>query len=103
TVRDYNGEFANETRNERNKLQQSLIKSQALQMSPPEPELEPETFPNIQFFEWRDRAIAAVLDLDIRQIKQELQAMDIAATALGDVDALELYEEIQKTTTLPTL
>ncbi len=101
TVRNYNGEFANETRNERNKLEQSLIESQALQVSPPEP--EPETFPNVQFIEWRDRAIGAVLDLDIRQIKQELQAMDIAATVPGDIDALELYEEIQKTTTLPTL
>ena len=108
-VRDYNGEFADETRTERNKLEQSLIESQALQASPPEPEpepeleLEPETFPNIQFIKWRDQAIAAVLDLDIRQIKQELQAMNIAATVPGDVDALELYEEIQKTTTLPTL
>lgn len=104
-VRDYNGELANETRNERNKLEQSLIEAQALQESPPNPELElePETFPNIQFTEWRDRAIAAVLDLDIRQIKQELQAMDIAATMPGDIDAMELYEEIQKTTTLPTL
>ena len=102
-VRDYNGELANETGNERHKLVQSLIESQALQASPPEPEPEPETFPNVQFIEWRDQAIGAVLDLDIRKIKQQLQAMDIAATVPGDVEALELYGEIQKTTALPTL